>query len=84
VQKVAKEVPVGSTVNLQELKPGDTGEIKSLVGTDHDLSRLTSLGLRNGAKVRVLRAGKTCIVEVDESRICVRTAKGTRIMVQPA
>lgn len=71
------------TVNLQELKPGETGEIKSLVGTEHDLSRLTALGLRQGARVRVLRAGRTCIVEVDESRICVRTAKGTRIMVQP-
>ncbi len=73
-----------AAVRIQELKVGDRGEITSLTGSEYDLSRLSSLGLRGGARIRMLRAGSTCIVELDESRICLRTGKDTQILVQPA
>jgi Fe2+ transport system protein FeoA len=73
-----------ASVRIQELKTGDLAEITSLVGSEHDLSRLSSLGLRGGARVRMLRSGSTCIVELDESQICLRTGAETQIMVQPA
>lgn len=75
---------MGATVRIQDLKAGSSALIRSLIGSEHDLSRWSSLGLRGGAQVKMLRAGKTCILELDESRICLRTATGTQILVEPS
>lgn len=73
---------VVAAVRIQDLKPGDSAQITNLVGPERDLSRLSSLGLRGGAHVKMLRSGATCIVELDDSRICLRTAGGTQIFVE--
>lgn len=73
-----------TAVGLEQLNAGDEGEIFALKGPDHELSRLASLGIRGGARIRILRSGRTCIVEVDESRVCVRPGPDTRILVRSA
>ncbi len=73
-----------AAIRIQDLKAGDLAEVISLIGSEHVLSRLASLGLRGGARVRMLRSGATCILELDESQICLRTGTDTQILVQPA
>lgn len=58
----------GASVSLLDLAPGTTAVLRQV---DNHQSRavLCSLGLTNGACLRVCRLGDTCIIQVGATRI---------------
>ena len=49
-------------------KRGDALQITELVGHDAEAARLRDLGVREGAKVTILRAGDPLMIKVDNAR----------------
>jgi Fe2+ transport system protein FeoA len=41
------------------------------------------MGLRGGARLQLLQEGSPCILQVDETRLCLRAANQLQILVQP-
>jgi len=53
-----------SGISLNQLKPGETGVVRSAPGDGPDAAILAAMGLCCNAKVRLCRAGEPCIVAV--------------------
>ena len=68
---------------LQRLPKNVTAQVASVNGACEEVARLAELGLHNGAFVSVVRRGTPCIIQVNASRICVRTSKGLEVLVTP-
>lgn len=73
-----------SAVKIQDLKQGEKALVAALVGNEAEIARLSAMGIRGGASIEILRRGSTCIVQVDQSRICLRPQPHTQILVRPA
>lgn len=72
------------SIPLRKLLPGQLAEVASLLGSNHEVSRLAEMGLRKGVIVSVTRGGITSIVQLlNGSRLCVRTSKQLEIWVTP-
>lgn len=70
-------------VKLQDLRNGDQACIESMMGSDQEISRLAALGIQGGARLQLLRRGSPCIIQLEDSRICLRTGKQLQILVRP-
>jgi len=51
-------------ISLNQLKPGESGIVKSAPLNSSDAAMLAAMGLCCNAKVRLCRAGEPCIVAV--------------------
>ncbi len=72
------------TIPLKQLCPGQLAMVYSLSGTNHEISRMTEMGLRRDSIVSVTRGGMTSIVQLlNGSRLCVRTSRELEILVTP-
>ncbi len=72
-----------TAVTLDQLKDGDRAIISSLSGSDVELARLSALGLRSGVEVEMIRHGRTFIVQLEQTRLCLRPNRHTKIFVCP-
>jgi Fe2+ transport system protein FeoA len=72
-----------TAVKLQDLKAGDKASVLSLCGSECEIARLSAMGLRGGARLQLLQEGSPCILQVDETRLCLRAANQLQILVQP-
>ncbi|MCI0376930.1 MAG: ferrous iron transport protein A [Gemmataceae bacterium] len=52
-------------------------------GDSRWVSRLAELGLRIGARVRILQPGSPCLIQVGEARFCLRGDDLGQILVRP-
>ena len=69
---------------LQQLRPGQLAKVVGFDGSNHEIARLTEMGLRKGEIVSVTRGGITCIVQLlNGSRLCIRTSRELMILVLP-
>ncbi len=53
-----------SPISLNQLKPGETGVVRSAPLSGDDAAMLAAMGLYCNATVRLCRAGEPCIVAV--------------------
>lgn len=67
--------------SLSSWQPGDEGVVTAVPGTSRLLSRLRELGLVPGVRIRVLRTGTSLVIQVGESRFCLRRADAVPIRV---
>jgi Fe2+ transport system protein FeoA len=72
-----------AAVDLEQMKTGERATISALVGTDQELARLSALGLRGGVSIEMVRPGRTCIVQLEQTRLCLRPNRQTKIYVSP-
>lgn len=72
-----------SAVRIQDLKRGEKAMITALVGNESEIARLCAMGIRGGASIELLRRGSPCIIQVEQSRICLRPNRQTQILVTP-
>lgn len=71
-------------IPLRELSPGQMATITGFEGCEHEIARLSELGLRKGIVVSVSRGGITCIVQLlNGSRLCIRPSRDLLILVTP-
>ncbi|MFA6244260.1 MAG: FeoA family protein [Candidatus Hydrogenedentales bacterium] len=68
---------------LTECNAGEEVEVVELTADTALSARLRELGVMPGAPVRVARAGSPMILEVGESRFCLRGEDAARVTVRP-
>ncbi len=75
----------GVKMNVSEMKIGQEGVIKKIIATEPLKSRLYSLGIVKGEKIKLLKhtiAKNTFEVEVNKSRIALREDEAKMILVE--
>ena len=69
---------------LDCLPCGESAEVAEVVGEPRWVGRLAELGLRLGARVKVLQPGSPCLLEVGGCRLSLRIDGASQILVRPA
>jgi ferrous iron transport protein A len=69
---------------LELLPPGEWAEVADVPGEPAWVSRLAELGIRIGSRLRVLRAGSPCLLELGGCRLSLRGDWAMQILVRPA
>ena len=75
----------GERMNVSEMKIGEVGIVKKITATEPLKSRLFSLGIVKGEKIRILKytiAKNTFEVEVNKSKIALREDEAKMITVE--
>jgi Fe2+ transport system protein FeoA len=70
-------------VPLETLNRGEWAEIVDVGGAPTWVGRLAEIGLRVGAKLRMLQPGCPCLFQVGHSRLSLRLEEASHILVQP-
>lgn len=70
-------------VPLTTLRSGQLAEIRQIVGLPEQVRRLEELGLRDGARLEMVRSGSPCIVRVAGSTLCFRDGEMLSVIVAP-
>ena len=71
-------------VPLDVLQAGEVGVIAELDGPDLAVNRLRELGLRVGEQVRMIRQGPPHLLQLGETRLCLRHDSDVMVLVGPA
>ena len=67
--------------SLSAWQPGNEGVVTAVPGTSRLLSRLRELGVVPGVRIRVLRTGRSLVIQVGEGRFCIRRSDAAAIRV---
>jgi len=79
-------------VPLSTLYPGQSAEVRQVVGQSEQVRRLEELGLRHGVQLEMVRHGTPCIVRIGgqsqsgscgDSKLCFRQSDLLQVMVTP-
>ncbi len=68
-------------VPLDALQAGEAGFVADLDGPVAAVNRLQELGLRVGEPVRMLRQGPPHLVQVGETRLCLRPESDVLVLI---
>ena len=75
--------PADQLIPLSMLAAGDTAVVQSVVGSTELVRHLAEIGVHAGALLEMMRAGSTCILRVDGTKICVRGDELLQVLVTP-
>lgn len=70
-------------VPLELLQPGEQAEVEAVGGEPCWVGRMAELGVRAGARLKMLRSGSPCLLAVGTSRLSLRTEVAFQILVRP-
>lgn len=70
-------------IPLDMLQAGEWAEIADIHGDPSWVGRLAELGLREGCRLRVLRPGSPCLLQVAGCKLCLRGNDCSQILVRP-
>ncbi|HMP18132.1 MAG TPA: ferrous iron transport protein A [Gemmatales bacterium] len=68
---------------LECLQCNEQAEIADVVGDPSWVARLADLGVQSGAQLRMVAPGTTCLFELGQCRLCLRTDPSNCIYVRP-
>jgi ferrous iron transport protein A len=68
---------------LECLRPGEWGEIRDVSGEPGWVARLAELGLRVGCRLRMIRGGSPCLIQIGGGRLSLRGDDATQVLVRP-
>ena len=74
---------MNESIPLHSLDVGSCGAVIDIVGHRETIHRLEEIGLRRGAEVEMVQAGRPCIVRVDGQRLCLRADELLNVLVRP-
>lgn len=69
-------------VPLENMSTGEQGRVCTLDGSADLVVRLEEMGLREGASVRMVRAGSPCILAVNNHRFSLRFDGNATVLVE--
>ncbi|MCS6849886.1 MAG: ferrous iron transport protein A [Gemmataceae bacterium] len=69
---------------LELLRSGDWADVAEVQGEPAWVGRLAELGIRAGSRVRMLRHGSPCLLQVGDARLSLRGEWAMQILVRPA
>ncbi len=70
-------------IPLSILQPGRHAEVCTVSGAPELVRRLAELGIRVGTFLEMISPGKTCILRVAESKLCLRGDELLQVLVAP-
>jgi len=65
------------------LRCGEWADVAEVHGEPAWVGRMAELGLREGSRLQMLRAGSPCLLQLGESRLSLRGETAFQIMVRP-
>jgi ferrous iron transport protein A len=68
---------------LEMLQPGEWADVAEMHGEPGWVGRMSELGLRIGARLKMVRSGSPCLLQVGDSRLSLRGDCATLILVRP-
>jgi Fe2+ transport system protein FeoA len=68
---------------LDMLRAGEIAQVTDVAGEQAFVCRLAELGVREGCTVCILQPGSPCLLDVAGSRVGLRPADCSRILVRP-
>jgi len=68
---------------LELLKCGESADVAEVRGEATWVGRLAELGIRAGSRLRMLRSGSPCLLQLDASRLTFRADCTAQILVRP-
>lgn len=68
---------------LELLDAGDCAEVTEVAGSPDWICRLAELGLRAGSRLKVLQAGRPCLLQVGGALLSIRGEFAAQILVSP-
>ena len=68
---------------LELVQPGEWADVEEVTGTAVWVSRMAELGVRSGSRLRVLRQGRPCLLQVGGARLSLRGDPEAQILVRP-
>jgi ferrous iron transport protein A len=68
---------------LELMPAGHWADVAEVSGEPSWVCRMAELGVRIGSRLRVLRHGKPCLLQVGGARLSLRDDSGTLILVRP-
>ena len=68
-------------VPIDLLRTGEVGRISEIDGDTQLAVRLAEMGLQPGAEVRMVRAGRPCIIAINNHRVSLRANELASILV---
>jgi ferrous iron transport protein A len=80
------EVPAVNTdvlLPLEMLGTGEWADVAEVTGNPGWVGRLAELGVRIGCRLRMLRGGSPCLLQVGGSRLSLRGEEAMQILVRP-
>ena len=77
----ASDAPSPRVVPLNQLRPGQSGQVSTAELCDDDCQLLRAKGIRDQCRLRVCRGGRSCIVKVASTRLCPSDEMSQNIMV---
>ncbi len=66
---------------INYLQSNECGDVVQLVGDDCQVHRLAEMGLRVGAKIRMVRPGAPCLLALDGKRLSIRLNDNVDVLV---
>jgi Fe2+ transport system protein FeoA len=69
-------------IPLNLLSAGQSGYVDQVTGLPDQVHRLEELGLRGGAPVEMVQAGRSCIIRLDGHKLCLRADEMLRVLVR--
>jgi len=72
-----------SVLPLDLLQRDEQARIVDVAGSAESVHRLDEMGVRPGVVIRLIRPGSPCILTVGETRLSLRPAEGSSILVEP-
>jgi Fe2+ transport system protein FeoA len=70
-------------IPLELLRRDEMAEIADVGGDPRWVARMSDIGLRVGAVLRMLQPGSPCLCEVGPTRLSVRLDKAVQVLVRP-
>jgi ferrous iron transport protein A len=68
---------------LELVLPGEWADVAEVTGTPVWVTRMAEMGVHSGSRLRVLRQGTPCLLEVGNARLSVRSDPASLILVRP-
>jgi Fe2+ transport system protein FeoA len=76
--------PAEQLIPLTRLRPGQSAEVRGILGRADHVHRLEEFGLRKGTPVQMFRPGNPCIIRLAGARVCLRMDDSLHVLVKPA
>jgi Fe2+ transport system protein FeoA len=76
--------PVDQLIPLTRLGPGQSAEVRRILGRADHVHRLEEFGLRKGTSIQMFRPGNPCIIRLAGNKVCIRIDDLLHVLVKPA
>jgi ferrous iron transport protein A len=68
---------------LEMLGTGEWADVAEVSGEACWVGRMAEMGIQIGSRLCILQAGSPCLLQVGESRLCLRGTCAMQILVKP-